>query len=243
MAELMGSKKLQSFRGKLSPAQIADGMNAAQKNARRLADDAALLLENKRFPTAASVAVLAIEEAGKVSVLRAIALARTNEEVREEWKRYRWHLSKNGHWILPSLLASGARTLEDTRPVAESEADHNYLLDNLKQLGFYTDCIGKANWSVPDAVIDEALSSTLVQTAQILARDRQYGAREIELWIEHLQPVWKGSMDWMKKGLLNWSEAMTKEGLGDDMAQMDAFIYGPGISVTPSAIPESTNEK
>lgn len=63
-------KKLDVYRGKLSAAEIAKGMTVARRNARRLAGDAATLLAASRFPTAASLAVLAIEEAGKASMPR-----------------------------------------------------------------------------------------------------------------------------------------------------------------------------
>lgn len=61
-------KKLDAYRGKLSTAEIAKGMTVAGRNARRLADDAVTLLAAGSFPTAASLAALAIEEAGKVSM-------------------------------------------------------------------------------------------------------------------------------------------------------------------------------
>jgi len=49
-------------------------MNAATRNARRLAADARLLLDAGRLPTAAALATLSIEETGKVSILREIAV-------------------------------------------------------------------------------------------------------------------------------------------------------------------------
>ena len=64
------TRKLDSYRGRLTAAQIAQGMNAARDNAQRLATDAATLLDARRFPTAASLAFLSIEESGKISILR-----------------------------------------------------------------------------------------------------------------------------------------------------------------------------
>jgi len=68
------------YRGPLDVAQIAAGMNLATSNAARLAKDARLLLENERWPSAASIAALSIEESGKVVVLRRFLNA-TDEEV------------------------------------------------------------------------------------------------------------------------------------------------------------------
>ena len=58
------------YRGRLTNRQIAEGMTAAAANARRLLSDAVLLLEAERWPTAAALAILAIEEAGKQAILR-----------------------------------------------------------------------------------------------------------------------------------------------------------------------------
>ncbi|MGM0985309.1 MAG: AbiV family abortive infection protein, partial [Pseudomonadota bacterium] len=48
-----------------------------------------------------SLATLSIEESGKVSILRAMSLARDEKELKEEWRRYRSHTNKNVQWILP----------------------------------------------------------------------------------------------------------------------------------------------
>jgi AbiV family abortive infection protein len=84
-------KKLDAYKGRLSPNQVASGMNAAISNAARLANDAETLLEAGRFPTAASIVILSIEESGKVSALRAIALAKTDTESEQTWRDYRSH--------------------------------------------------------------------------------------------------------------------------------------------------------
>jgi AbiV family abortive infection protein len=219
-------KKLDAYQGKLTPAQIAQGMNAAAANAQRLAADAAALLEARRFPTAASLAILSIEEAGKCSILRSLALARTNVELSEVWKEYRSHTRKNAAWLLPQLVASGARTLDDLRPLFEEDSDHPYVLDQIKQLGFYTDCLGQAHWSTPDAVIDGALAQMLVKIASLFARKSNHTEKEVRLWIEHVGPVWKKDPAWMKQALVNWYAAMQKNGLAPEGAnQMEQFIF------------------
>src|SRR5262245_14331298 len=66
-------KPIAQYRGPLSAQQIADGMNGAARNAKRLLEDAITLIKAGRFPTACSVAILSIEESGKLPVLRALA--------------------------------------------------------------------------------------------------------------------------------------------------------------------------
>ena len=78
---VMVKKKLDQYRGKLSPVQISEGINAAISNAKRLADDAELLLKERRFPSAASLAVLSIEESGKLSILRQLDVVQNDKHL------------------------------------------------------------------------------------------------------------------------------------------------------------------
>ncbi|MCY4131122.1 MAG: AbiV family abortive infection protein [Nitrospira sp.] len=143
------------YRGKLSAEQIVDGMNAAIRNARRLANDAKTLLDLSRYPTAAALAILSIEENGKGGVLRNVAMA-PNEEIRRKmWNSYTNHQRKNVAWILPDAIAEGARDLDSLRPIVDPTATHPALLDQYKQVALYTDCIGNAHWSEPEKIIEE----------------------------------------------------------------------------------------
>jgi AbiV family abortive infection protein len=63
------------YSGPLDALKVAEGINAANRNAQRLATDARILLDVKRYPTAAALAALSIEEGGKSSILRGLALA------------------------------------------------------------------------------------------------------------------------------------------------------------------------
>jgi AbiV family abortive infection protein len=204
----MTKKRLDQFRGRLSAAGIAAGINAARRNAGRLAQDARLLLAQRRFPSACALAVLAIEEAGKASVLREIALARNDDELKDAWREYRSHTSKNRMWPIVELVLKGARKLEDFAPLFDEDADHPLLLDQVKQISFYTDCLGKAHWSVPEEVIDEALASVLVVTGELLGKGEDVSEREIELWNKHLSPVWRHTNEAMEKGVSDWYSAM-----------------------------------
>ncbi|GEM_PF-4403187 len=97
-------KRLNQYSGRLSAAQIAEGINLARRNASRLAADSASLLDAGRLPSATALAVLAIEEAGKCSILREIALARDERELPEAWRSYRSHTTKNRTWLFVELF-------------------------------------------------------------------------------------------------------------------------------------------
>ena len=79
----MTKKNIIQYKGKLSAHKIAEGINAALQNANRLADDAELLLEHKKYPSAACLAILSIEESGKVSILRELSIARDGKDLKE----------------------------------------------------------------------------------------------------------------------------------------------------------------
>jgi len=83
----MATKKLDQYKGALSTSEITKGINAAIQNAIRLAEDAELLLGNKRYPSATSLAILSIEESGKVTILRGLSVAKDGKENIEPIRR------------------------------------------------------------------------------------------------------------------------------------------------------------
>jgi AbiV family abortive infection protein len=216
-------KKLDQYRGRLTPEAAAAGMNAATSNALRLAEEAEMLLNAEHFPSAASLAALSIEESGKVSILRALVLARDNKELEDAWREYRTHTKKNVMWLLPSLVAGGARKLDDFAPLYAEESDHPHLLDQVKQLGFYTDCLGKCHWAKPAEVANPELAKSLVRAAKVLARHHEVTVREVKLWIEHIAPHWKTTKERMELALVQWNHAMVREGLMNN-AGIEKFI-------------------
>lgn len=221
------ANQLNPYRGTLSITQIAEGMNCATKNARRLADDANILLSKSRFASAASLATLSIEESGKVVILRRFITAADDKERNGLWKEYRSHKKKNLNWILPDLVLRGARKLDDFRKIFDETSDHPEILDSVKQLGFYTDCLGSAHWSIPDEVVDESLAKSLVKIAEILAPERKITVTELQLWEKHMKPVWKKNDEWMRTALANWYSDMQANGLmPEGENKMARFIQG-----------------
>lgn len=221
----MTKNRLEQYSSRLTTSEIAVGMNAAAANARRLLEDAETMLSSGRYPSAFCLAVLSIEESGKLPILRALALARDQKELSDVWRDFRSHRSKNKMWILLDMFMNGARRLEEFRPMFADDAEHASLLDNLKQIGFYTDCLGKRHWSIPDEVIDQSLASQIVAIAAILAPKRQVTEKEIALWVKHMKPVWHRNQEHMEAGLSAWHREMVASGLSDaDPETMERFI-------------------
>ncbi len=107
----------------------------------------------------------------------------------------------------------------------EDGTEHPYLLDQVKQIGFYTDCLGRAHWSIPAAVISEDLARSIFKIAEILVGGlREYTAKEIELWIEHMGPVWHDPL-LRTQALVSWFAAMQAHGLAPSgRNEMEQFL-------------------
>jgi AbiV family abortive infection protein len=197
-------KKLEAYTGQLTPAQAAAGIEAAVVNARSLLVDAQLLFDAKRWSRVASLAILAIEEAGKIPFLREL-LVLPESELKNAWRSYRSHTEKN---VLGGFLdhVESSPNIEDYRPLYDKENDHPRVLDAVKQLGFYSDCLGKCHWSLPAEVVNEELAKSLLLTAKTLIPDGEsamQSAPELELWVKHLRPVWRKDMALMKRALID----------------------------------------
>ena len=122
-------------------------MNAAEENAARLLADAELLLNAGRYPTACSLATLSLEEAGKIWTLRRIATCNDDAERRAVWTQYRSHQTKGRHSIIRKVFARHACLRDELSGAADSRTEGSGTIDMVKQLGFYTDCVGDATWT------------------------------------------------------------------------------------------------
>jgi len=227
------ARKLDSYKGRLSPEQIAEGINVARRNARRLYEDAEALLHLDRLPSAVSLAILSIEESGKGPILRELALATTEEEVSKVWRDYRSHTKKNIMWLVPQLVANGARRLEEFRPLFESEAEHPHVLDQLKQVSIYTDCLGKAHWAEPSKVIDRDLAVTLARIASILLSNNEVTAEEIRLWIKHMHGIKHKTFAEQKEALFRWYAEMQELELAGSGVNLVEVLDWLGIRLDP----------
>lgn len=207
--------RLPQLRDPITAAQIAEGMRLALQNAARLAEDAHSLLKAGRVPSAVALAILSIEESGKVSILRQMAIAEDEKEWLQLWKAYRSHTKKNKLWILGDLVQKGARSLDELRPLVDAEFDHPDILDQMKQLCIYTDCFTKAKWSSPEDVEVGALAPYLVKMAKILGRPKAVTTEEIELWRKHLLPAKAAPMEAQKQAISDWFHELKLHGLSE----------------------------
>lgn len=203
------------YQAALSPSDVVAGMNAALRNARRLVSDAELLLSAGRWPTAASLAILSMEEAGKIVVLRRMAITSHPAGLKAAWKDYRSHQAKLKG---PIGINPEGKSMADPTVLATAVQEHAQLvagLDVLKQSGFYTDCIpsdkGQPIWEEPARKITEEQARELVACARLVTPKSDVSLRDVELFVEHLGPVWGTAA--MTAGWRKWVGAMDSEGL------------------------------
>jgi AbiV family abortive infection protein len=223
-------KTIRKYEGKLSPSQVAEGMNCAYRNAKRLAMDANLLLKAGSYPTATSIAILSIEESGKVVILRKLLIANSEEEVGKCWKEFRTHTKKNLNWILPDLFDKGARKIEDFYLMVDKNSEHPFYLNGVKQLGFYTDCVDNADWSNPEQNVDEEQAKRLVRVAHTLLQDKEVSSKELELHVKHMKFVPKDNDELVKQANINWYKDMQDHGLMPPGENKMAVLFRNGLS-------------
>jgi AbiV family abortive infection protein len=229
--QMSKNKRLPQYKGVLTSKQIAEGMNAATHNATRLAEDADIMLNLDRFPSAVALAILAIEESGKLTILREMALVRNGDAVAETWRAYRQHTSKNQMWILIDSALKGSSKLQDFGHLFDPDSDHPQILDQLKQVSFYTDCLNGRHWSIPEDVIDADLAKMLVAVAKTLSQNHVITVEEVDLWIQHMQPVYKTTTQAMERALVAWDKEMRARGLlSDGSTTMEEFVKN-GINI------------
>jgi AbiV family abortive infection protein len=231
----MAAKKLDQYTGTLNPAQIAAGMNAALQNARRLADDATLLLDNKRHCSATALAILSIEESGKLSILRMLASADSADQAKGIWREYRSHTKKNVMGAFLDLFIQGARRLDHFAPLFDQAAEHPHLIDQIKQLALYSDCLGDAHWSEPQEVIDESLARSMVLMASLLSKDKEVLSIEIELWVRYVAPHLHGNRETAERSLEMWYAEMQRRGLAPEGRNAMAQFVNEGVTGVENA--------
>lgn len=208
------SSGLTRYVGCLTPAEIAEGINAAARNSARLAADARLLLDSGRAPGAAALAVLAVEEMGKIKHLRQLAIAKSEAEIKACWKDLRTHTEKNEQWILPGLVQQGARKLEDLIPVIDRNSNHRGIIEDIKQLATYTDRYGSGSWSEPLEAISIEVATQIVVAAESLSQSAGGSSeRDIQVWIHHMGESASLPLPEALLCFANWYAQLQAEGL------------------------------
>jgi len=203
---------LTQYAGRLTPDELAQGANLALDNARRLIIDARILYEAGRLATSAALAILAIEELGKRPLLDYMAYA-SDDELGEQWRRYRSHSAKNVRWMLPAAVDKGFAKFEELLAVLNPESPHATIADELKQLYIYTDCCEDRSWSVPEAVITPEMAEFLLDAAERLANNKPMTGEGIALRAKHFSGLPKGDFAAWKAAMIAYGREANQLGI------------------------------
>lgn len=214
--------KLHPYRGKLTTEDVVEGMICALSNAKRLYADAQVLLDAGRYPSACSLGILAVEEIGKLTVLRLLALGGSKEAIKANWKRYSSHIDKNHFWMMVSVFESDENTSPDFN--FKFDKQQAAIVDNIKQLSFYSGCYFNKQWASPVGAVEELVATVAVAMAEILTDNRTAPCvEEIEIWIKHIKPVRTADIDTQLRALESWYQEMKEIGLsniGDNIMKL-----------------------
>ena len=156
-----------------------------------------------------------MEEAGKVGVLRLLSVASNSSAQKAGWRDYRSHQAKLKK---PIGINPENKSMAEPAVAAAAGQAHAELVANLdlfKQGGFYTDCIagdeGRPVWTEPIRRFTEEQVREVVKCATMVASKPDVLLRDVELWAEHLGPVWGTAR--IIEAWRRMLEAMEAEGL------------------------------
>ncbi|WP_342328072.1 AbiV family abortive infection protein [Pedobacter sp. FW305-3-2-15-E-R2A2] len=164
----------QQFSAVINPKEAAEGILLALRNAKELLEDAAVLLENKRYPRVVALAILAIEEYGKVEKIKELLLSK--QKIASLWRELRSHKSKNYPWMFPLLKQMGVNDPELIRDFSNPKSNCVKFLDELKQISFYTEAVkleaGKGcHWWLPSEIVSDEVADFYYRLAKTIVLD------------------------------------------------------------------------
>lgn len=142
----------------LSNSDYEAATDAAVMAARGLYADALLLFNNGRYARAAGIAILALEEVGKVKVLLRIFQATDEAARKAAWKEFLAHRAKSAE-----MIAAGPDYDE-----ALVKKGFGEQADLLKQLGFYSNWLESGEWVWPEKVIEAKAAELAVTWAGVM---------------------------------------------------------------------------
>lgn len=160
------------YNGKLTLKQISEGIYFCIENALNIFGDAYILIKANRFPRALSLLLIAIQEAGKVNILKNMLTISAGEQKRwkEEWQKFRKHEVKN----------SLGQSIEISSEFQDSPGEAfwqqllyiNYFAsarEKVRQLGLYIDYIADdKKWWFPNEITKDMVEIVENEVVKIL---------------------------------------------------------------------------
>lgn len=208
---------------------IAEGCNLAMENAARLAKDARCLFDEGSYQSAAALATLSIEESGKVHVLEHLALADDEKEAKAIWRRFRKHTDKNIFWSFS--LEKDQGLIDALEKYFSKDLQQPQLLETLKQLSLYTDCVGSGRWMSPCHIAEDIIkpfAEGLIKIGELHSSIHHRTVRDIEILIEYVKPVKHQPKEVIEYAMAEYMRKLQQEGLMPAKIDIIGMLTGTG---------------
>lgn len=178
---------MRTYRGKLTVEQIAQGIEVCLDNIEKLVEDAHVLLEANRPPSASFALLCADQELGKVYVLQlmAMCLLKDQAEWRLWWRRFRGHEAKTALANVFDILELDESRFSSVIEVVEKDwLPSARDLESLRQLCLYVDYSATENrWLSPREIsmeVAEPLMRKVMQRLRRVLEARQLGLLSVK---------------------------------------------------------------
>ena len=163
------------YNGKLTIEQISEGIYFCIENATNIFADAYILIKLNRFPRALSLLLIAIQEAGKVSILKNMSMIPSKNQKlwKKEWNNFRKHETKDflGHDIKTSSELSDSPGEYFWQQLLYKANNFIPEREKVRQLGLYIDYIpSDKKWWSPNEINKKMVKMVESEVINILSK-------------------------------------------------------------------------
>lgn len=169
----------------LTPEKAHDLAVKIYSNAIALFEDAVILHKNERFSRANALAILSIEEFGKIDLILKLILTDKSDTktLRNLWNDFRNHKSKNYKWMYYFLQLENAK-IDLVSYLTRKNSNANKFLDDYKMYSFYVDINNAGEIYSPSTITKEDADNMMYIVSALLLNDP--GPPPVEYYTEYI---------------------------------------------------------
>jgi AbiV family abortive infection protein len=206
----------QPFKGRLSAGSAIKGVQLLQENAVRLTEDAKILLLAKRYPSAAMLAVMALDELSRFFHPLIFTALHTPKQLADGWKQFRCNRSSFPWSVFQ-------RRIDWLVPGAMSDQELNDMLSFIRALGSRADYIEPGLWLDPKELISAELAASIVGTAELFCKNT-VKPRTMEIWMEAVGSLPRNAS--VETALKKYQAMLESEGFAEEAQAVDFASRG-----------------
>jgi len=162
-----GARMAHEKPGYLSPKELKEGIDLCVQNIRDIIQECNLLLSNGKAARALALSISAIEEMGKINVLRSINRLPKNKQklLSLEWKKYFDHQYKSSLGFFQTVPDENRTTIESILLSAFLVREQAAMTEEIRQMALYTGySLKKKKWHSP-RIVDYDSANEYLQKA------------------------------------------------------------------------------